>query len=47
MTLLRDYHAAIGKIIIKYLGHYKGETAGAAAFRKALTLLMGSGARRN
>jgi hypothetical protein len=34
-------------LVVVRLGHYRGETAGAAAFRKALTLLMEAVPRRN
>ena len=34
-------------LVVVRLGHYKGETAGAAAFRNALTLLMTAVPRRN
>jgi hypothetical protein len=34
-------------LVVVRLGHYKGETIGAAAFRKALTLLMEAVPRRN
>jgi CubicO group peptidase (beta-lactamase class C family) len=34
-------------LVVVRLGHYKGETAGAAAFRNALTLLMAAVPRRN
>jgi hypothetical protein len=34
-------------LVVVRLGHYRGETAGAAAFRKALTLLMEAVLRRN
>jgi CubicO group peptidase (beta-lactamase class C family) len=34
-------------LVVVRLGHYKGETAGAAAFRNALTLLMTAVPRRH
>ena len=34
-------------LVVVRLGHYKGETAGAAAFRNALTLLMTAVPKRN
>ena len=34
-------------LVVVRLGHYKGETAGAIAFRKALTLLMEAVPRRD
>ena len=34
-------------LVVVRLGHYKGETAGAAAFQKALTLLMAAVPKRN
>ena len=34
-------------LVVVRLGHYRGETTGAAAFRKALALLMEAVPRRN
>jgi len=34
-------------LVVVRLGHYKGEAAGAAAFRRALTLLMEAIPSRN
>ena len=34
-------------LVVVRLGYYKGETAGAGAFQKALTLLMAAVPRRN
>jgi hypothetical protein len=34
-------------LVVVRLGHYKGETTGAVAFRKALALLMEGVPRRN
>jgi hypothetical protein len=34
-------------LVVVRLGHYRGETAAAGAFQKALTLLMAAVPRRN